>query len=185
MSKYSILFEADDYHEIGPFRFPIYHDLTPGETKRFNKLQKEHAASTYRSMELAQKIAQDHKIKPSEALTILSNISSDDNQDYLFQYAAEVQELSDGVMNADEQRDSIVTAFMQMRGEAKMPDGWVRTDDWGTEDTDGMPGPLVKSIHEFINWERHGWPAPEGNEPEPEVDPPSSTSKRTSASKSS
>lgn len=183
MSKYSILFEAEEYHEIGSFRFPIYHDLTPGETKRFNKLNKEHASSTYKSMQLAQKIAKDHSIKPSEALTILSNISSDENQDYLFEYAAEVQALSDGVLTADEQRDNIVTAFMQMRGEANMPEsGWTRTTDWTSEDTDGMPGPLIKQIHEFINWERNGWPS-EGNEPE--TSPASSTTKKLSASTSS
>jgi hypothetical protein len=180
MSKYSILFEPEEYHQIGSFRFPVFHDLTPGESKRLNKINKENASSTYRSMQLAQKIATDHKIKPSEALKILSSISSDENQDYLFQYAEEVQTLSDGVMTADEQRDTIVTAFMQMRGEADMPgEGWVRTTDWTSEDTDSMPGPLINEIHTFINWERHGWPS-EGNEPE--TSEPSSTSKKSSTS---
>jgi hypothetical protein len=183
MSKYSILFEADEYYEIGAFRFPVYHDVTPGENRSFNKLNKEHASSTYRSMQLAQKIAKDHKIKASEALKILSNISAEDNQDYLFEYAEEVQALSDGVLSADEQRANFVTLFMQMRGEAQLPDqGWVRTTDWTDADTDEMPGALIRQIHEFIMWERNGWPS-EGKESEPTPNSPSP--KKTSTSTSS
>ena len=34
MSKYaSLLFSPTEYHEIAPFRFPIYRDLVPGEAK--------------------------------------------------------------------------------------------------------------------------------------------------------
>jgi hypothetical protein len=181
MSKYSILFEADEYHEIGAFRFPVYHDFTPGENKRWDKLNKEHAGSTYRSMQLAQRIARDHKIKASDALKILSNISADENQDYLFEYAEEVQALSDGVLNAEEQKANFVTLFMQIRGEACMPQtGWVKTKDWTSEDTDEMPGALIRDIYEFIMWERNGWPS-EGKEPEPNPTPRST--KKTSTSK--
>jgi hypothetical protein len=182
MSKYSILFEADEYHEIGAFRFPVYHDFTPGETKRFDKLNKEHASSTYRSMQLAQKIAKDHKIKASEALQILSNISADENQDYLFEYAEDVQALSDGVLSAEEQRANFVTLFMQMRGQAQMPEsGWTPTTDWTDEDTDAMPGALIRQIYEFIMWERNGWPS-EGKEPESSSTPPSTKKSSTSTS---
>lgn len=167
MSKYSILFEAEEHHVIGPFRFAVYKDFTPGETKAFNKLNKQHASSTYQSMQLAQRIAKEHKIKPSEALKILGNISDDSNQDYLFEYAEEVQALSDSVLNDTEQRAAYVTLFMQMRGEARMPGDavWIRTTDWSESDTDSMPGQLITEISEFINWERYGWPA-EGKAPE-------------------
>ena len=53
MSKYSILFEAERFHEIGPFRFPVYEDLTPGEAKRIEAMNKLQSKSTYKSMRLA------------------------------------------------------------------------------------------------------------------------------------
>ena len=43
MSKYSILFEGDDFREIGPFRFPIFEDLTPGESRRMEELSKQNS----------------------------------------------------------------------------------------------------------------------------------------------
>lgn len=162
MSKYSLLFEADTYHEIGPFRFPVYHDFTPGETKGFERLAKQHANSTYKSMQLAAKIAKEKNIKASEALKILSGITNDANQDYLFEYSDEVRELSDSVLSEQEQTAQFVTLFMQMRGEVKLPesDHWTRTEDWTSEDTDTVPGALIKQINEFIDWERNGWPEP-------------------------
>lgn len=152
---------------VGPFRFPVYHDFTPGENKLFDKLAKQHASSTYQSMQLAQRIAKENNMKPSEALKILSNISAEANQDYLFQYAEEVQTLSDSVLNEHEQRAAYVTLFMQMRGETKLPgaDSWTRTEDWTEADTDAMPGHLIQKINEFITWERYGWPE-EGKAPE-------------------
>lgn len=152
---------------VGPFRFPVYRDFTPGENKMFDKLSKQHASSTYKSMQLAQRIAKENNIKPSEALKILSNISSEENQDYLFQYAEEVQTLSDSVLSEREQRAAFVTLFMQMRGEVRMPDmdAWVRATDWSEEDTDAMPGKLIEEVSQFINWERYGWPQ-EGKAPE-------------------
>lgn len=165
MSKYSLLFEADTYYEISPFRFPVYKDFTPGETKGFDKLNKNHAASTYSSMKLAQRIAKEHKLKPGQALKILGNISDEANQDYLFEYAEDVQALSDAMTSQDEQTAQYVTLFMQMRGEVRLPgsDEWQKTHDWTSSDTDQVPGSLLKRIYEFINWERYGWPE-EGNE---------------------
>lgn len=166
MSKYSLLFEADSYQEIGPFRFPVYHDFTPGETKGFDKIGKEHANSTYYSMRLAQRIGKEHNMKPSQALKILGNITDEANQDYLFEYAEDVQNLSDSVLSQDEQIAQYVTLFMQMRGEVKLPgsDMWERTSDWTSEDTDKIPGSVIKQIHQLIEWERTGWPK-EGNDP--------------------
>lgn len=168
MSKYSLLFEADSYHEIGPFRFPIYHDFTPGESRAFDKLNKSFASGTYVSMQLARRIAQEHKLKPQDALKILGTISAEENQEYLFQYAEDVQKLADGVVGEGEQQARVVTFFMQQRGEVRTPEGdWVRTEDWSEEDTDKVPGKLIREIYTLIMWERNGWPAAnsaEGNE---------------------
>ena len=39
MSQYTgLLFSADEYWPIGPFRFPIYKDLVPGEAKGIEAL---------------------------------------------------------------------------------------------------------------------------------------------------
>lgn len=156
MSKYSLLFETDEYREIGPFRFPVYHDFTPGENRAFDKLNKEFARGTYNSMSLAKRMAQDHGIKPTEALKILGSISSEENQEYLFEYAEEVQDLADGVLNENEQRARVVTFFMQRRGEVCLDGEWERASDWTQEDTDKIPGQMIREIYDFIMAERNG-----------------------------
>lgn len=165
MSNYSILFEADEYREVGPFRFPIYHDFTPGESRAYEKLQKSFASGTYTSMQLASRIAEENNIEPEAALQILGSISANENQKYLFKYAEDVQKLTDGMLSQDEQNALAVTFFMQMRGEVRDPESgeWVRTDQWSEEDTDQVPGKLIREIHQLLLWERNGWPAV-GNE---------------------
>lgn len=172
MSKYSILFEAERFHEIGPFRFPVYEDLTPGEAKGIEALNKLQSKSTYKSMRLAQRIANDRKIPVKEALEVLSHISEEENADVLFKYADDVEALSAESISATEQKIQFVTLFMKYRGETKLPpnnsidDNWNKTTDWKEIDTEGMPTKLLEKVFDMILWERDGWPT-EGNEPSP------------------
>lgn len=163
MSKYSVLFEAERFHEIGPFRFPVYEDLTPGEAKHIEALTKKQSKSTYRSMRLAQRIAKERDIPVKEALNLLSKLGDPENEDLLYQYAEEVEALSADSISAVEQKIDYVTVFMKYRGQSKLPgsDQWTETRDWQQEDTEVVPTKLLDQIFEFILWERDGWPKPE------------------------
>lgn len=183
MSKYSVLFEADSYHEIGPFRFPVYHDFTPGESRAYEKLNKEFASGTYKSMQLARRIADENNMKPQEALKILGNISAEENQEYLFKYTEDVQSLADGVLSQAEQQAKVVTFFMKERGQVRDPETeeWIRTEEWTDEDTDKIPQKIVGEIYQLLMWERNGWPQ-SGNE---ESTPSPSSRRRIPPTKSS
>lgn len=174
MSKYSILFEGDDFREIGPFRFPIFEDLTPGESRRMEELSKQNSKATYESMKLARKIAIEHGLEINDALKVLENIGQRDNQDYLFQYAEDVEKLTNTSFSELEHKIKFVTIFMQFRGQVKLPpsDEWVRTSDWVEADTEALTKKRLNQIYELLLWERDGWPealpagkstAPEGN----------------------
>ena len=94
MSQYTgLLFSADEYWPIGPFRFPIYKDLVPGEAKGIEALAREQSKGTYASLKLAQRIAQDKKIPVKEAVELMSNANEQDNQELLFAYAEELEAL--------------------------------------------------------------------------------------------
>jgi len=171
MSKYaSLLFAPDKYHEIGPFRFPIYNDLVPGESKRIEEISRKQSKATFRS------------ISTKEALELLTKAGDDENQDILYDYASELEELQRENLGATEQQIAFVTLFMRYRGEAKLPRSkdWSKLEDWSEVDTEAMPRKLMEGVFELILWERDGWPEPEaaGNdpEPEPEFSPPPSKS---------
>lgn len=171
MSKYSILFEGDGYQEIGPFRFPIFEDLTPGESRRMEELSKQNSKSTYESMKLARRIAKDHKLSIKEALDVLQNIGADENQAYLFEYAEEVERLTNSSLSELEQKIKHVTIFMRFRGQVKLPGSadWSPTTDWEEADTECLTKKRLNQIYELLLKERDGWPLPEatdeGNEP--------------------
>lgn len=174
MSKYaSILFSPEKYHEIAPFRFPVYEELAPGEAKGAEALNKKQSKSTYKSMRLAQRIAQDRKVTAKEALDILGKLGEDENQDLFFKYAEEVEALSVDSLSPTEQKIAYVTLFMRFRGETRIPPSkqWTRTSDWEEADTEAMPGKLLNAVFDLFTWERDGWPA-EGNSEEPEVSAP-------------
>jgi len=180
MSKYaSLLFSPEEYHEIGPFRFPIYKDLVPGEAKGIEAITRKQSKSTFRSIKLAQRIAKDKGVTTKEAIELLSN-TTEGNQDLLYDYAAELEELQRDSIGAVEQQVAFVTLFMQYRGEAKLPKtkDWQKLSDWAEADTEAIPTRLMEEIFQLITWERDGWPAPEGNETEsePEFSPPRSSS---------
>ena len=181
MSKYaSLLFSPEKYHEIGPFRFPIYHDLVPGEAKGIEALSRQQSRSTFSSIKLAQRIAKDKGISTKEAVELLSN-TSEENQDLLYDYAAELEELQRSTIGAVEQQVAFVTLFMQYRGEAKLPRSkdWQRVEDWTEADTEAIPTKIMEEIFRLIGWERDGWPEPEGKDQaaeEQEFSPPPSKS---------
>jgi hypothetical protein len=188
MSKYaSLLFKPKEYHQIGPFRFPIYHDLVPGESKGIEEISRKQSKHTYRSIRLAQKIAKDRDITVKEAIDLLSNANPDSTQEILLNYAEDMEDLQSNSVGAYEQQIAFVTLFMQYRAEVRLPSGdkskWTRTEDWVTDDTEHMPGKLLTEIFQFITWERDGWPELEGNDQgeTPPTPPDTSTESSTTA----
>lgn len=163
MSKYaSLLFAPEEYYQIGPFRFPIYHDLVPGEAKGIEAISRKQSRSTFASIKLAQRIAKDKGISTKEAVELLGN-SDEENQDMLYDYAAELEELQRSSVGAVETQIAFVTLFMKYRAEVKLPKAkdWQRLEDWSDEDTEAMPNKILEDVFRLISWERDGWPAPE------------------------
>lgn len=150
---------------IGPFRFPIYHDLVPGEAKGIEAVGRKQSKSTFRSIKLAQRISKDKGISTKEAIELLSDIS-EENQDLIYDYAAELEEMQRDSAGAVEQQVALVTLFMRYRGEAKLPKSkdWQKLNDWTEEDTEAIPTRLMEEIFKLLTWERDGWPTDEGNE---------------------
>lgn len=178
MSKYaSLLFPVEEYYEIGPFRFPVYKDLVPGEAKGIENLSRKQSRSTFASIKLAQRIAKDKGVSTKEAVELLGN-TTEDNQDILYDYASELEELQRNTVGAVEQQVAFVTLFMQYRAEVKLPRAkdWQRVEDWTEADTEAMPSKLMEDVFRLIGWERDGWPKPEAEgKPEDvhqEVSPP-------------
>lgn len=172
MSKYSVLFDSDRYHEVGPFRFPIYEDLTPGERIQAEALNKKESKSTYKSIKIAQKIAADRKISNKAALELLGKLGEPENEDLFFNYSDEIEALSTESLSPTEQKVAYVTLFMKYRGETRLPPSpkWTRTQDWTDADTAVIPGKILDGIFQLFLWERDGWPA-EGNEEKAEEPP--------------
>lgn len=164
MSKYaSLLFTPEEYYVIGPFRFPVYHDLVPGEAKGIEAVGRKQSKSTFRSIKLAQRISKDKGISTKEAINLLSDIS-EENQDLIYDYASELEEMQRDSAGAVEQQVALVTLFMRYRGEAKLPKSkdWQKLDDWTEEDTEAIPTRLMEEIFKLLTWERDGWPSDEG-----------------------
>lgn len=166
MSKYaSLLFGPEEYHAIGPFRFPVYHDLVPGESKGIEAIMRKQSRTTFAMVKLAQRVAKDKGISTKDAVDLLSQ-SDELNQELLYDYAAEIDELQRSTVSDTETKVSYVTLFMRYRAEVKLPKArdWQKLEDWEEEDTEKMPSKLLQSIYEFVLWERDGWPetAPSG-----------------------
>ena len=160
MSKYaSLLFSPEEYHEIAPFRFPIYHDLVPGEAKGIEALTRAQSKNTFKSLKVAQRIAKAKGIPTKEAVELLSNIGEGD-QDMVYEFAEELEELQSEASGNVETQVAFVTLFMQYRAEAQIngKKKWEKLDDWTVEDTEAMPNAIMKQIFQFITWERDGWP---------------------------
>lgn len=171
MSKYiGLLFPVDQYHQIGPFRFPVYNDLVPGEARDIEGILKQQSRSFYKSLKLAQRIAKDKKIPVKTALDMLSSLDNDKGQQLVLDYAEDLEALTENTLGETEQQIKFVTVLMRYRGQVKKdlvgegPDAWIPTTDWTEEDTLLIPKKILAAIFQFIFWERDGWPA-EGNEP--------------------
>ena len=161
MSKYTgLLFAAEEYWPIGPFRFPIYKDLVPGEAKGIEAVARQQSKSTYASLKLAQRIAKDKGIGVKEAVDMMSTANSDDNQELLYSYAEELENLTNSGISQVEQMTGFATLCLKYRGEVKLPRGkeWTKTDDWTAEDTNQIPTKILEQIYNFVIWERDGWP---------------------------
>lgn len=115
--------------------------------------------TTFAMVKLAQRVAKDKSISTKEAVDLLSQ-SDEFNQELLYDYAAELDELQRSTVSDTETKVSFVTVFMRYRAEVKLPKArdWQKLDDWVEEDTEKMPSKLLQSIYEFVLWERDGWP---------------------------
>lgn len=168
MSKYaSLLFSPEEYHEITPFRFPVYHDLVPGEAKGIEELTRAQSKSTFKSLKVAQRIAKQKGIPTKEAVELLSSIGESD-QEMIYEFAEELEELQRDSVGDVETKVGFVTLFMQYRAEAQIngKKKWEKLSDWTVEDTEAMPNTIMQQIFEFVMWERDGWP--EGGKDEAE-----------------
>lgn len=167
----SLLFDTQEYHRIGPFRFPVYHDLLPGEVRAIEEVNRKNAKASYQTLKLARTIANKRGIRPSEAVKLLSSLSDDKDQDLIFEFADELEENQRNSVSEVEQQAAAVTVFMQRRAEVAFPgapDDWKKTSDWTDADTDTMPTKMMQDVYALISWEREGWPTPEdaeGKEP--------------------
>ena len=161
MSKYaSLLFAPEEYHAIPPFRFPVYHDLVPGEAKGIEEMTREQSRSTFKSIKIAQRIAKAKGISTKEAVEFLANIGDSENEESVFEFAEELEELNRDQVGGVETQVAFVTLFMQYRAEAQLngKKKWEKLSDWTMEDTESMPSAILEEIFQLILWERDGWP---------------------------
>lgn len=157
MSRYSkLFFQEKEYHEILPFRFPIYKDLVAGEAEGVEDIARKQAQNTYSLLKIAKSVAKKRKISVKEALDLLSNTDSDN--EVLYEHAEELAEIQKESSTATEQQIEMVTLFLRYRGEVCEDDSWTETRDWTREDTLQIPNKMLNDIFMFINWERNGWP---------------------------
>ena len=166
MSKYaSLLFGPEKYYEVGPFRFPIYEDLVPGEARHIEEYAKKQSKATFKSIKLAQRIAKDKGITTKEAIELMSKIGETEGEtpDIVYDYAEEIEELQNQGVSPTDQKISFVTLFMQYRGEAKLNGSseWSKLKDWESQDTEEMPTKMLDEVFKLMLWERDGWPAHE------------------------
>lgn len=164
MGKYSsVLFGAERYEKIGPFRFPVWNELVPGEIKGFEQILKKQAKSTFKSIKLAQKIASDKGISTQEAVEMLSTLNTEDNQEIVYTYAEELDEIQNANVTDYEQKLEFITLFMRYRGEVKLPGNkdWAQTKDWSMEDTENTPNTILDQIYTLLQLERNGGVEPE------------------------
>jgi hypothetical protein len=160
MSRYAkLFFKEKEYHDILPFRFPIYKDLVAGEAEGVEDIARKQAQNTYSLLKIAKAVSKKRKIGVKDALELLSNTESDN--EVLYEHAEELAEIQKDSSTVAEQQIEMVTLFLRFRGEIKETNEWVETRDWTREDTLLIPSRLLNDIFTFINWERNGWPTGE------------------------
>jgi len=159
MSKYSKLYYGDkEYHEIPPFRFPIFKDLVAGEAEGIEDMARKQASNTYALIRIARQVSAKKGCSIKEALDLLG--SADVEDDSIYEFADELASIQAESTNVAEQKIDMVTLFMRYRGEYREGKQWKLTDDWVKDDTREMPNKILDSVFEFIGWEKNGWPEP-------------------------
>lgn len=164
MSKYcSILFGSELHKEIGPFRFPIWKELAPGEIRGIEEIARKQSQSTFYSLKLAHKIAIDKKVSEEDALAILGSLTNDANKNLIYEYAEELDQIQTSTMSETAIKIEYVTVFMQFRGQVKMPDSNEYKDvpDWTIADSERLPGSILQEIYDLCIQERDAQITPE------------------------
>lgn len=183
MAKYaSLLFSPEEYHQIGPFRLPVYHDLVPGEAKLIEEVGRRFTTSSYKSIQLARRVAKDRNISLREAVELLGRANEAENEDIVFNYASELEDLQSSSVGAVSQKIAFVTVLLKFRGEIQLPNTteWVQVKDWSEADTEATPTPLLDELFQFLTWERDGWPTgTEGNDQAEAANPPQKSSPKS------
>lgn len=157
MGTYSdLFFQENEYYDIPPFRFPIYHDLVAGEAEGVESIARKQAQNTYSLLRIAKALSKKKKVSIKEALDILSE--SDSNNDTFYEYADQLAEVQEKSSTVAEEQIEVSTLFLRFRGELKCDGKWVQISDWTRDDTLSIPSKTLTKITDFINWERNGWP---------------------------
>ena len=166
MTYASVLFPAIRYAEVGPFRFPIYEALLPGENTAFHAFNMKQTQKSYKSIKLAQKIAKDLKITTKEALDKLSAGMDPANEELLYNYVEELSAMQDGQISDEEKEKNYAFIFIQQRGEFFMPGQKepISGDKWTEADMNRTPSPLISAIYKLVVCERDGWPTADGED---------------------
>lgn len=168
MSNYDgILFKHENFHVIGPFRFPIMKALLPAERRGMRDFETAEAQASLGYMKLAKQIGKEKDMTAKQVFEILQ--AGNAEHEIVFEYAEEMQALNADAPDPLEKISHFVTLFMQTRGEVQLEEGaaHIRTPDWEEHNTEQIPMNLQEEIHQFILWERNGWPQAktEGNGP--------------------
>ena len=160
--NYSILFQPTEFHCIGPFRFPVYKSLLPGEMKYLESISRDDANVKFASVRLAKKIAQDKGIELDAASNLLSTLQYDNNKSLVFEYLEDIENLNAGSRGEMAIKSDLVTIMMKFRGQVKFPEDETYTPmkDWSDSDTDNLPPAVMDEIFQLAIWERDGWPEP-------------------------
>lgn len=179
MSRYSVLFPPKKYHEIGPFRLPVYNSLMPGESRQIEDMARNEANTRFASVKLAKKISADKGITMDEAVDLLSSMKDTQDKSLIYDYLEEIEELNSGARGEVTQKAELVTIVLRFRGEVRFPESeeYVPLKDWAPADTDVLPTETLNAIFDFVIWERDGWPQPGKPEATPPSPPKSTTMK--------
>ena len=178
--NYSILFQPTEFHCIGPFRFPIYKALLPGEMKYLESISRDDANVKFASVRLAKKIAADKGIDIDAAFELLTSLQDAGNKSLVFEYLEDIENLNTGSRGETLIKSDLVTIVMKFRGQVKFPEDETYTPmkDWSDADTDNLPPHIMDEIFQLAIWERDGWPEPGKTQPE-EKSPPSPTTTKS------
>jgi hypothetical protein len=173
---FDYLFESQS-REIGPFRFPVYNDLTVQEAEAFDRSEVKSAETRWSMVSLARRIAVEQGITDEQAIALLMQPQDDSQIDMLLGYAAHVQLLMESAVTPQQLQKQLVTVMIRCRGEVRGRDGgWQRADGWTEDDTGRLSRAFLTELWEFLSTERNGGVAPaaaeaqedgEGKQPKP------------------